>query len=305
MSRNFFQVKCSPQFFLLFLLLTAFSISSVGGCAVRAAKSEELNAGKTENNQSPTAYKSTELKTSTSKTMIEIKPESPADTVRVFYKNLREKRFREAMFLTNLRPAIEGLTEDELKDLQVDFEPLAAQVPTEIEINGEIISKNKATVTAKLPDNETGEVKLQKINLREENGVWIILTVDEAAEELVKKEGKNYFLVLRIETHHNEAKAMLNRIAKAQMIYSSQTGGLYGEMSALIEKNLLPDDARTPETTGYNYKIELSPDRKKYAATATPAVYNKTGKLSFWFEADAAKNSPLKGKDLKGQTPKI
>src|SRR5678816_186280 len=67
---------------------------------------------------------------------IEIKPESPADTVRAFYKSLREKRFREAIFLTNLRPAIEGLTDDELKEFQLDFESIAKYVPSQLEING-------------------------------------------------------------------------------------------------------------------------------------------------------------------------
>src|SRR5215203_1205320 len=56
---------------------------------------------------------------------IDIKPNSPADTVRVFYGHLREKRFRDALFLTNLRPAIEGLTDSELKDFEVDFESIA------------------------------------------------------------------------------------------------------------------------------------------------------------------------------------
>ena len=37
------------------------------------------------------------------------------------------------MFLTNLRPAIESLTDAELKDLQVDFEPLAAQIPADVQ----------------------------------------------------------------------------------------------------------------------------------------------------------------------------
>jgi Tfp pilus assembly protein PilE len=302
MSQNLFQVESNQRFLVLFAII---SVLFLNGCGVEAAKTGEKTSGKTENKQSQTTSYTTESKTSAAKTTIEIETNSPADTVRVFYKNLRERRFREAMFLTNLRPAIEGLTDDELKDLQVDFEPLAAQVPAEIEINGEIISKDKATVTAKLPDNETGEVKLQEIKLRDENGVWIILTVDEAAESAIKKEGKNYFFALRIETHHNEAKAMLNRIAKAQMIYSAQNGGLYGEMPVLIEKKLLPDDAQTSQTTGYNYKIELASDKKKYTATATPAVHGKTGKLSFWFEAGGNKGLSIKSKDTKGQTPKM
>ena len=302
MSRNFFQVKYSPNILLLFVIL---SILFVSGCAVEAAKNEGKTVGKTENKQSQTASNANESRTLATETAIQIQPDSPADTVRVFYKNLREKKFREAMFLTNLRPAIEGLTDAELKDLQIDFEPLAAQVPEEIEINGEIISKDKATVTAKLPDNETGEVKLQQIKLREENGVWTILTVDEAAEALVRSEGKNYFFALRIETHQTEAKAMLDRIAKAEIIYSAQNNGLYGEMPALIEKNLLPEDAATSATTGYNYKIELSGDKKKYTASAAPADYGKTGKLSFWFESSGNKSLSIKSKDTKGQTPKL
>lgn len=302
MSQNLFQVKSSQKFLVLFAIISVLFIS---GCAVEAAKTEDKTSGKTQNKSSQTTSYTTEAKNSAASAVIKIEPNSPADTVRVFYKNLRERRIREAMFLTNLRPAIEGLTDDELKDLQVDFEPLAAQVPPEIEINGEIISKDKASVTAKLPDNETGEVKLQEIKLREVNGVWIILTVDEAAEAEIKKEGKNYFFALRIETHHNEAKAMLNRIAKAQMIYSAQNGGLYGEMPTLIEKKLLPDDAQTAQTTGYNYRIELSPDKKKYTATAAPAAYGKTGKLTFWFESSGSTGLSIKSKDAKGQTPKM
>lgn len=301
MSRNLFQVKSNPNVSLLFVI---FSVLFVGGCSVEAAKTVDKKAAEAENKQSQTIAAAPESKNLIAETSIQILPDSPADTVRVFYKDLRQRRFREAMFLTNLRPAIENLTEAELKDLQIDFEPLAAQIPADIEINGEIISNDKATVTAKLPDNETGETKLQEIKLRGENGVWTILTVDEAVEALVKKEGKNYFFALRIETHHAEAKAMLNRIAKAQMIFSAQNSGLYGEMPALIEKNLLPDDAQTPETTGYNYKIELSADKKNYTATAAPAVYGKTGKLTFWFETGGNKNLSIKSRDDKRQTAK-
>lgn len=75
------------------------------------------------------------------------------------------------MFLTNLRPAIEGLTHTELKDLQVDFANLAKLVPEEIAINGEIVSGETATVTAKLPDDDTDELKIQTLNLRKEIGV--------------------------------------------------------------------------------------------------------------------------------------
>ncbi|MGI8788251.1 MAG: hypothetical protein ACR2HG_10870 [Pyrinomonadaceae bacterium] len=293
MSNKFFRFN--------FLLVVIFTISLISGCAVESAKSKVEN----EKNQLPTSVVVAETKNQPAPTTIKIAPDSPADTVRVFYKNLREKRFREALFLTNLRPAIAGLTDTELKDLQVDFEPLAAQVPLEIEINGEIISKDNATVTAKLPDNETDELKIQTINLRKEKGAWTILTVDEKAEGEVKKEGSNYFFALRIKTHHEEAKAMLERVNKAEMIYAMQNGGLYADAQALIGKGFLPKDILSADSTGYNYQIQLSADKKKYAATATPAVYGKTGKLSFGFESDSKKTSALKSQDTKGQPLKM
>lgn len=293
MFSNFFQFRS-------LLFFAALTVALTGGCAVETAK--EKKVGETGNIPAEMPITVNDSPRQPSKKLIKIEPNSPADTVRTFYKNLRERKFREAMFLTNLRPAIEGMTDAEMGELNVDFEPLADQVPAEIEINGEIISQNKATVTANLPDNTTDEIKLQEIRLRKENGVWIFLTVDEKAESEVKKEGANYFFALRLKTHHEEAKAMLERTNKAQMIYSMQNNGLYADAPALIAKGFLPKDFLTAATTGYNYEIRLSADRKKYTANATPAVYGKTGKLSFGFQSDDKTTSGLKSRDTKGQT---
>ena len=284
------------------LLAVLFSTFLISGCGVEVAKDKSESIK--ENLQLKTSA-AAEPKTLSPVATIKIEPNSPADTVRVFYKNLREKKFREAMFLTNLRPAIESLNDAELKDLHVDFEPLANQVPADVAINGEIISENKATVTAELPDVDTDKIGLQEIKLRRENGVWIILTVDERAETEVKKEGKNYFSALRIKTHHEEAKAMLERVHKAQMVFATQNGGLYADIPTLTDKGFLPKDILTTDTTGYQYQIQLSNDNKKYVASATPAVYGKTGKLSFRFEADGNKISSLKSRDNKAQTSKM
>ena len=284
-----------------FLLLIVFSFLITGGCAVEAAKNADKTAASKEKTEPRQNAFINEPKSSEAKTSIKIQAGSPAETVRVFYKNLREKKFREALFLTNLRPAVEGLTDTELKDLQVDFENLSVQVPADFEINGEIVSGNLATVTAKLPNNDTDRVELQEIKLRKESGVWKILTLDEKAEAVVKKESKNYFFNLRVQTHEEEAKAMLNRIVKAQMVYAMQNGGLYGEMTALIEKGFLPEDIKTDASTGYNYKIWLSKDRKKYAATAEPAAYGKTGKLSFLLESNGEKSPRLTSRDQAGK----
>lgn len=276
------------------LFITLVSIALTSACAVEASKkpdSKETIQGQTENYAAPAAKGAT----------IKIEPNSPADTVRVFYKDLREKRFRDAIYLTNLRPAIEGLTDAELKEFQVDFEAISVQVPEELQINGEIISGDSATVTAKLPSEDSDKLELQQVKLRREGGVWIILTVDDEAEKKIKQEGKNYFYQLRIETHEEEARRMLDRISKAQMAYSLTNKGLYGDIHALIEAGFLPSDAQTSESTGYKYALKLSDDKKKYSASAVPSGYGKTGKLSFSVDLDEKGAPRLTSKDNGGK----
>ena len=232
---------------------------------------------------------------------IKIEPNSPADIVRIFYEHLREKRFREAIYLTNLRPAIEQLSDTELKEYEVDLSAVARNVPSDIQINGEIISGDSATVTAKLPGDDLDKTELQELRLRKEKGTWVILTVDEFAEKRIKEAGKNYLKFLRIETHQDEAKSMLDRIAKAQMAHAAQNGGKFGEMRALVDNSLLPADAMSAESTGYIYTVTLTEDGAKYYATATPAVYGKSGLMSFLVRL-SDRNSPLlSSKDLGGK----
>lgn len=287
MSFRTLRIKLVLNIFILLLTVSVFS-----SCAVEAAKT-------------PADISKTLSSPNTSKPTIQIEPNSPADTVRVFYQRIREKKFRDALFLTNLRPAIEGLTDAELKDLQLDFDRLAGQIPAEITINGEIIVKDEATVTARLPDNETDELKIQEIKLRRDNGIWIILTLDKEAEPIVKKEGKNYFFALKNETHQEEAKAMIERIYKAQLVYSSQHGGVYADVSTLVQSQFLPDDIKSTESTGYSFTITLSADKKSYRASAEPEVYGKTGRLSYLLNVETNRKSIIKSEDNGGKPVKL
>ena len=271
-----------------FLLLTIVGATLAGGCAVEASKATPVELKESEVSAS---------KPETKGATIEIEPNSPADTVRVFYKYLRDKKFRDAIYLTNLRPAIEGLTDSEMKEFQVDFEAIAAIVPEQIQINGEIVSGDSATVTAKLPD-EDNKMQLQQIKLKNDGGVWVIQTVDDEAEKRIKKEGKNYFYVLRIETHQDEARKMLDRISKAEMVYALQNGNLYGDMQQIIAAGYMPDDATSAASTGYKYTIELAADKLTYKAKAEPAVYGKTGKLTFVVELNDKHQPHLTSKDI-------
>jgi hypothetical protein len=264
------QVKFKPACFLI--CITVSVIFVISGCSVEASKVESAAVIE----KSAPAAVPVEPKGAT----IQIKEGTPSETVRAFYAKLRERRFREAIFLTNLRPAIEGLTDDELKEFAVDFEAIARNVPAEVEINGEIITGDQATVTAKLPD-EDDKISLQEIRLQKRSENWVILSADEATERSIQKEGKSYFQNLKIETHQNEAKSMLDRIAKAQMVHSLQNNEQFADFQKLIKDGLLPSDVTSAESTGYYYSLNLSPDRKQYAVSATPALYGKSGKLSY------------------------
>jgi len=282
----------SPGFLSLALIFSAIALS---GCTVEASKTPRASIAA---NKASTSMTTNSASKGSS---IRVEQNSPANTVRVFYRNLREKRFREAIFLTNLRPAVEGLTDTELKEFQVDFEAIAKQIPAELEINGEIVSGNSATVTAKLPGEDSEKAETQQIDLRQENGVWVILTVDEKVEKVIRQEGRNYFYALRIETHHDEAKSMLERIAKAQIAYSALNQGVYAQMPELIGADLLPPDIKSANSTGYQYAINLSKNKKQYFATAIPAVYGKSGKLSFILETNAKNLPHLRSRDNGGK----
>lgn len=286
---------------LIIIGLIIFILKFFTGCSGSSANSPN-QATKPELSAHETAPANAKTKKFPGGAQIEIKENSPADTVMTFYARLRENRFRDAFLLTNLRPAIEGLTDAEMRDLGVDFGFLANKIPADIPINGEIITGEKASVTVEMPDNETEKLLVQKINLRRENGIWTILTVDEKAEAEVRKQGKNYFFALRLNVHHEEARAMLDRIGKAQMIFSMQNGGEFGDLPTLIEKGFVPPDARTAATTGYNFDIKLDSARRQYTATATPDVYGKTGKLSFALKITSDRQPELVSRDVRGKS---
>lgn len=298
MSKSAFPAKYSLK-----TALSSLVLSSViwGGCSVAAKNAE--NAPVQKNSQiEKTTVAAPEMKTAVRGARIKISPGSPADAIRQFYKHLREKRFREAVMMTNMRPAVEGLTDAEMNDLSGDFEAIARSVPEVLEINGEIVAGESATVTAKMPDEETGNLELKEFKLRRESEAWTILWLDEVTEKTVKKAGKNYLFALKMETHQIEAQKMMERIARSQMVYALQNNGQYADMKTLIDAAVLPADVQTPASTGYVYAIKPSPDGRKFMASAEPAVYGKTGKLSFLLDMQGKDGKPrLRAEDNKGQ----
>jgi hypothetical protein len=222
---------------------------------------------------------------------------SPSDTVREFYKAMREKRFREAFSITIFKNAVEGLSSEEYEDLRPDFEKIAINVPDNIEITGEQLSGDEATVFVRVSEPDATP-QVEPVMLKRAGGGWVIIT-DPEAEKEIKKSGKNYFFNLRIQTHHEEVQEMLKRIMKAEFVYSSQHKGVYADMQTLINEGLLPKDVEGSETTGYVYHITLGKDGKTYLAGAEPARYGRTGRLSFSLDqTGAVKSADAGGKPL-------
>jgi hypothetical protein len=220
---------------------------------------------------------------------------SPSDTVREFYKAMREKRFREAFDLSIYKPAIDPLKPQEFDDLRPDFEKMAAAIPAAVNITGEQISGDAATVFVKVKEGEAPE-QSEPVSLMRAAGAWII--GDKENQEIVKKAGKQFFFNARIDTHHDEVQAMLTRISLAQLVYSQQHNGLFGDLATLIAAGLVPKDLEGTESTGYRFHINSVNAGKSWNAAAEPAQYGRTGKLSFYMDAAGVRSGDKGGKAL-------
>lgn len=203
--------------------------------------------------------------------------------VREFYKAMREHRFKDAWTLTIYKSAIDDLTKEEMEDLRPDFELKAAQVPPQIEITGERIQGNIATVFVKIPVSESSpQITSEPVNLLSSGGNWIIGTDVDLAE--VKKKGRRFFLDALIEEHQIDVEDLLKRLIAVQLVYSQGHKGSLGDLPALIAANLIAKESGDPTAIGYNVRITIATDGKSYVATAEPTRYGRTGKLSFWMD---------------------
>ena len=218
---------------------------------------------------------------------------SPSDTVRSFYKTMREKKFREAFAMSIYRPAIDPLSPAEFEDLRPDFERMASAIPEQVNITGEQISGDIATVFLKVKDDANKD-QAEPITLIKVGGNWIV--GDNNNQDIVKKAGKDFFFNARINTHHDEVQALLVRISLAQLVYSQQHAGKFGDLAALILAGLIPKDLEGTDTTGYRFRVTASQDGKAWNAAAEPAQYGRTGKLSFYMDSKGVRSGDLGGK---------
>ncbi len=226
-------------------------------------------------------------------------PRTPTDTMREFYRMMREKKFREAFGISIYRPAIEGLSTQEFEDLRPDFEKMAVavseKIPAQVDISGEQISGDIATVFVKVLDAE-GKEKVEPATLIKIDNAWVV--GDKESLEMVRKAGKKFFFEARINAHHSDVQDMLTRISLAQVVYSQGHNGQFGNTAELITAGLIPKDIEGTESTGYRFQIFRATDGKSWYATAEPAQHGRTGRLSFYLDASGVRSGDVGGKPL-------
>jgi hypothetical protein len=226
-------------------------------------------------------------------------PRSPTDTTRDFYRLMREKKYREAFGISIYRPAIEGLSTEEFNDLKPDFEKMAIavseKIPDKVDITGEQISGDVATVFVRVVDAD-GKEKVEPASLIKVDNAWVV--GDKESLELVKKEGKKFFFEARINAHHSDVQDMMTRISLAQVVYGQGHNGLFGNTAELIAAGLIPKDLEGTESTGYRFQVVRPADAKSWYATAEPVEYGRTGRLSFYLDASGVRSGDAGGKPL-------
>jgi hypothetical protein len=89
---------------------------------------------------------------------------------------------------------------------------------------------------------------------------------------------------------------MLKRISLAQVVYNQQHNGQFGDLAALIATGLVPKDLESTDSTGYRFHVNVSRDGKSWTAAAEPAIYGRTGKLSFFMDQSGIRSADLAGK---------
>src|ERR1041384_935600 len=203
-------------------------------------------------------------------------PRTPTETMREFYRMMREKKYREAFGISIYRAAIEGLSAQEYDDLKPDFDKMAVavseKIPEKVDITGEQISGDAATVFVKVVDAD-GKERVEPASLIKIHNGWIV--GDRENLELVQQAGKKFFFDARINAHHSDVQDMLTRISLAQVAFSQGHNGQFGNMAELVAAGYIPKDIEGLESTGYRFQVIRSADGKSWYATAEPAQYGR------------------------------
>ncbi len=220
--------------------------------------------------------------------------ETPSSVVRRFYDFLRHKKYFEGFSVSVYRAALEGLKDEDLRELEPDFERLASSLPDLVQIEGEQVSGDRASVFVKLPN----EQKAQEVTLIKQSGQWLVGDLD--TQKYVKKQGRNFFFNERIRVSEAEANEWMQEILGYELVYfkAKQRFATFDDLAKLssVSAQLL-----TGTVSGYIFEIQVSDDAKKFSATARPVAHGRTGRLSFY----ADQTNLVRAEDKSGQAASL
>lgn len=216
--------------------------------------------------------------------------DSPSQVVKKFYQHLRARHYAEGLRLSVYSPAIEGLSEEEMRDLEPEFARIIANLPAEIEPHGEQISGDEATVFVKSPQDK----RMQEVALVRINGQWRV--GDEQTYLLATREGRSFFFNARVRIGEAEAYEWILEILGAEAIYfkAKQRFTTLDELVGLggVSKQLI-----NGSESGYRFRLSVSDDGKGFRVLAVPAEYGRTGRLSFFVD----QSNTIRAEDKEGQ----
>jgi hypothetical protein len=222
---------------------------------------------------------------------------SPSEVAVKFYRALKDKKYVEGFHVSVYRGAIEGLSAAELKDLEPDFARTFSEIPDKIDVRGEQINGETATVFLKFE----GAEEFQQLSLIRVGNEWLV--GDQEAFAMVKQQGKAFFFNSRISVNEQETILMLSRIHSSEIIYAKKFSDTYASLPELVKLQALTEEMADGESSGYVYQLTVSPDKKVFSVLATPKVYGKTGKISFYLDINGLRGEDLKGNPATNQSP--
>ncbi|PYP88969.1 MAG: hypothetical protein DMF61_04515 [Blastocatellia bacterium AA13] len=222
---------------------------------------------------------------------------SPTETAIQFYRALRDKRYVEGLSRSVYRGAVEGLTSDELRDLEPDFARTFSSIPAKVEAGEEKTEGDTATVFLKFE----GLDQPQQVTLLKINREWLV--GDRDALAAVKEQGRAFFFNTRMAVNEAEAYELILRVVSAEILYGQRHESTRIPLSELIKLGAVPQDVQEGNTGGYQLKLTLSPDSKSFVVTASPDSYGKTGRLSFYGDGGGVRAEDLKGRPATAKSP--
>lgn len=222
---------------------------------------------------------------------------SPTDTVLAFYRLLREQRYAEGFALSVYREAVDGLSEEEMAELAPDFQRTFANIPEKIEIKGEQVSGDAATVFARF---DPASDAAQEVTLFREDGRWLVGDRQSLAQ--VRSEKTAFFFNTRIRVNHNEVFELVKQISGTEDVHF-QAKKVYATLEELVAQDGLGDDIKNGVANGYRFLVNLTPDRQAFTVAAVPVRYGRTGKLSFFADAKSIHAADAGGLAVNEQAP--